>query len=156
MLSPITYTEAVVGDFLRYQLTTYPFADPGLHAQMRALLGLETTRQTPLLEGPYISLSQAFRQGAALADLVAEGILHPHLPRLASHNAWGHARGVWRHRIELAGRDHALAPLRDFREPGQLAQVYGFTDLDGSQPDCWRYLAEVQDAGKPADVTGYR
>lgn len=39
---------------------------------------------------------------------------------------------------------------------GQLAQVYGFTDLDGSQPDCWRYIREVQDAGKPADATGYR
>jgi NAD(P)-dependent dehydrogenase (short-subunit alcohol dehydrogenase family) len=39
---------------------------------------------------------------------------------------------------------------------GQLAQVYGFTDLDGSQPDCWRYLREVQETGKPADATGYR
>src|ERR1700716_1440092 len=39
---------------------------------------------------------------------------------------------------------------------GQLAKVYGFTDLDGSQPDAWRYLPEVQDVGKPADVTGYR
>lgn len=39
---------------------------------------------------------------------------------------------------------------------GQLARVYGFTDLDGSQPDAWRYLVEVQDAGRPADATGYR
>jgi NAD(P)-dependent dehydrogenase (short-subunit alcohol dehydrogenase family) len=39
---------------------------------------------------------------------------------------------------------------------GQLAQVYGFTDLDGSRPDCWRYMIEVQEAGKPADTTGYR
>jgi NAD(P)-dependent dehydrogenase (short-subunit alcohol dehydrogenase family) len=39
---------------------------------------------------------------------------------------------------------------------GQLARVYGFTDVDGSQPDAWRYLVEVQDAGKPADATGYR
>jgi NAD(P)-dependent dehydrogenase (short-subunit alcohol dehydrogenase family) len=39
---------------------------------------------------------------------------------------------------------------------GQLAQVYGFTDVDGSQPDAWRYLVEVQDPGKPADTTGYR
>lgn len=39
---------------------------------------------------------------------------------------------------------------------GRLAQVYGFTDLDGSQPDAWRYIVEVQDAGKPADATGYR
>ena len=37
-----------------------------------------------------------------------------------------------------------------------LAQVYGFTDLDGSRPDAWRYLLEVQEAGKPADATGYR
>jgi NAD(P)-dependent dehydrogenase (short-subunit alcohol dehydrogenase family) len=39
---------------------------------------------------------------------------------------------------------------------GQLAKIYGFTDLDGSQPDAWPYVVEVQDAGKPADVTGYR
>jgi NAD(P)-dependent dehydrogenase (short-subunit alcohol dehydrogenase family) len=39
---------------------------------------------------------------------------------------------------------------------GQLAQVYGFTDLDGSRPDAWRYIVEVQDPGKPADTTGYR
>ena len=39
---------------------------------------------------------------------------------------------------------------------GQLARIYGFTDRDGSQPDAWRYLVEVQDAGKPADVTGFR
>ncbi|MDV7221165.1 SDR family oxidoreductase [Streptomyces prunicolor] len=39
---------------------------------------------------------------------------------------------------------------------GGLAPVYGFTDVDGSRPDAWRYLVEVQDVGKPADVTGYR
>jgi NAD(P)-dependent dehydrogenase (short-subunit alcohol dehydrogenase family) len=39
---------------------------------------------------------------------------------------------------------------------GQLARVYGFTDVDGSQPDAWRYMVEVQDKGKPANVTGYR
>ncbi|MEU8779498.1 SDR family oxidoreductase [Streptomyces sp. NPDC048606] len=39
---------------------------------------------------------------------------------------------------------------------GQLARVYGFTDLDGSRPDAWRYLVEVQDPGLPADTTGYR
>jgi NAD(P)-dependent dehydrogenase (short-subunit alcohol dehydrogenase family) len=39
---------------------------------------------------------------------------------------------------------------------GQLAKIYGFTDLDGSQPDCMRYICEVQEAGKPADANGYR
>jgi NAD(P)-dependent dehydrogenase (short-subunit alcohol dehydrogenase family) len=39
---------------------------------------------------------------------------------------------------------------------GGLAREYGFTDVDGSQPDCWRYMVEVQDPGLPADPTGYR
>jgi NAD(P)-dependent dehydrogenase (short-subunit alcohol dehydrogenase family) len=39
---------------------------------------------------------------------------------------------------------------------GELAREYGFTDVDGSQPDCWRYMVEVMDAGRPADATGYR
>jgi len=39
---------------------------------------------------------------------------------------------------------------------GGLAQEYGFTDLDGSRPDCWRYMVEVQDPGMAPDATGYR
>jgi len=39
---------------------------------------------------------------------------------------------------------------------GGLAQVYGFTDVDGTQPDAWRYLVEVQETDRPADDTGYR
>jgi NAD(P)-dependent dehydrogenase (short-subunit alcohol dehydrogenase family) len=39
---------------------------------------------------------------------------------------------------------------------GQLARVYGFTDLDGSQPDAWRYMLDGQDTRNPSDVTGYR
>jgi NAD(P)-dependent dehydrogenase (short-subunit alcohol dehydrogenase family) len=40
---------------------------------------------------------------------------------------------------------------------GQLAQVYGFTDADGTRPDCWRYMVEVMEReGAPADDTGYR
>ncbi|MDQ3765607.1 MAG: SDR family oxidoreductase [Actinomycetota bacterium] len=39
---------------------------------------------------------------------------------------------------------------------GQLAREYGFVDIDRSAPDAWRYLLEVQDAGKPPDTTGYR
>jgi NAD(P)-dependent dehydrogenase (short-subunit alcohol dehydrogenase family) len=39
---------------------------------------------------------------------------------------------------------------------GALAKIYGFTDVDGSRPDAWRYAVDVQDAGKPADATSYR
>ena len=39
---------------------------------------------------------------------------------------------------------------------GQLARVYGFTDVDGTRPDAQRYVVEVQDAGRPAGDEGYR
>jgi NAD(P)-dependent dehydrogenase (short-subunit alcohol dehydrogenase family) len=39
---------------------------------------------------------------------------------------------------------------------GAIAKTYGFDDIDGSRPDCWRYMVEVQEPGRPADVTGYR
>lgn len=38
----------------------------------------------------------------------------------------------------------------------ELARQYGVTDVDGSQPDCWRYTVEVENKGLPADATGYR
>jgi NAD(P)-dependent dehydrogenase (short-subunit alcohol dehydrogenase family) len=34
----------------------------------------------------------------------------------------------------------------------QLATAYGVTDIDGSRPDCWSYIA----AGRPVDVAAYR
>ena len=92
-LNPIAYTEHVVRSFLRYQLTAYPFADTRLHAQMRELLSLDQTRRSPLLKGPYISLSRPFRQGVALDALIREGLLHPHLreriPETLTH-LYGH------------------------------------------------------------------
>jgi hypothetical protein len=39
---------------------------------------------------------------------------------------------------------------------GQLAKVYRFTDLDGTQPDAWAFITEVREGGKQADVADYR
>lgn len=78
-LNPIAYTEKVSRSFLRYQLTAYPFADPRLNQQMRTLLSLDETRQSPLLRGPFISLSRSFRQGSSVDQLIDEGIFHPHM-----------------------------------------------------------------------------
>ena len=40
---------------------------------------------------------------------------------------------------------------------GGLAQVYGFTDVDGTRPDCWRYMVEVVEReGAEAGDEGYR
>ncbi len=39
---------------------------------------------------------------------------------------------------------------------GQLAREYGFTDVDGSRPDVWRFMEEVQERGLDASYDGYR
>ena len=65
-------------------------------------------------------------------------------------------RYVGRAVAHLAGDPEVARWSGQSLSSGQLAKVYGFTDLDGSQPDAWRYVREVQDAGKPADATGYR
>lgn len=39
---------------------------------------------------------------------------------------------------------------------GQLARIYGITDVDGSRPDGWSYVTEIEDPGLPARETGYR
>ena len=91
-------------------------------------------------------------------------------------DAFGVTEGTWREALErvphfaisesprYVGRGvAALAADRDrtrhsgrSTSSGELAREYGFTDLDGSRPDCWRYMVEVVDAGRPADATGYR
>ena len=38
---------------------------------------------------------------------------------------------------------------------GQLAQEYGFTDIDHSQPDIWRYLEDT-DRGMAGNLGEYR
>lgn len=41
---------------------------------------------------------------------------------------------------------------------GQLAHEYGFTDIDGTQPDIWRYIAEGHGHGETptVDLADYR
>ncbi|WP_406207005.1 SDR family oxidoreductase [Kitasatospora sp. NBC_01560] len=39
---------------------------------------------------------------------------------------------------------------------GALAKEYGFTDLDGSRPDAWRYLVDAERTDGPPDPAGYR
>jgi NAD(P)-dependent dehydrogenase (short-subunit alcohol dehydrogenase family) len=41
-------------------------------------------------------------------------------------------------------------------DSGQLAREYGFTDIDGSQPDSWRFIEEVREPGLEAPFDDYR
>jgi hypothetical protein len=40
-------------------------------------------------------------------------------------------------------------------EAGQLAEIYGFTDIDGDQPQVWRHM-EAEEAGTAGDLSDYR
>ena len=64
---------------------------------MRELLNLEETRSTPLLRGPYVSLSSSFRQGASVKDLIREGALHEHIANLSPYpHLYGHQESAIR------------------------------------------------------------
>ena len=39
---------------------------------------------------------------------------------------------------------------------GELAKEYGFTDVDGSQPDVWRFIEDVRERGLEADYADFR
>ena len=41
-------------------------------------------------------------------------------------------------------------------DSGRLAVEYGFTDVDGTQPDVWRFIEEVRERGLDGDPDDYR
>jgi NAD(P)-dependent dehydrogenase (short-subunit alcohol dehydrogenase family) len=58
--------------------------------------------------------------------------------------------------VALAGDPDVARWNQASLSSGQLAREYGFVDVDGSAPDAWRYMVEVQDAGKPPNPAAYR
>ena len=65
-------------------------------------------------------------------------------------------RYVGRAIVALAGDPDRRRWNQQSVSSGQLARAYGFTDLDGSRPDIWRYIEEVRDAGRQANLGDYR
>lgn len=141
-LNPIVFTENVVKSFLRYQLTTYAFADDRLREQMRELLSLGETRRSPLLKGPYVSLSRPFRQGAAVDALIDVGLLHPHMrqriPDTITH-LYGHQEEALR--AIMAGKTTLVS-----------------TGTGSGKTECFLYpivskCLELRDSGAPAGIS---
>lgn len=141
-LNPIAYTEKIVRSFLRYQLSAYPFSDPRLHGQMRQLLNMDEVRHTPLLKGPYVSLSRSFREGASIAELISGKVLHPHMrqiiPAAISH-VYGH-------------QERAIRAIQS----GKTTLVS--TGTGSGKTECFLYpiisrCLELRDAGAPTGIT---
>ncbi len=138
-LNPITFTERVVDDFLHYQLTTYPLADVDLYQQLRALLELEETRNTPLRKGPFVSLSRPFKQGSTVAQLVAEGVFHPQMQAVVPYES------VRAHQEEAIRSVHA----------GRTTLVSTGTGSGKTEAFLYPIISrclELQDAGAPPGV----
>jgi hypothetical protein len=76
-MNPIRFAARVNEQFLRYQLTAHPLADDRLAEQAQAMVRGRDLEPSPLVKGPYLSLSKPFLMGAQVADLVSEGALHP-------------------------------------------------------------------------------
>lgn len=140
-LNPIVYTEKIVRSFLKYQHSAYPFADPELNEQMRQQLSLDSIRRTPLLKGPYISLSRGFREGATVAELVADGVFHPHMQQLIP----GYVKRVYGH------QEKAIRAIHD----GQPTLVS--TGTGSGKTECFLYpiiskCLELRDQQAPAGI----
>jgi ATP-dependent helicase YprA (DUF1998 family) len=138
-LNPITFTERVVDDFLHYQLTTYPLADPDLYAQLRALLQLEQTRNTPLRKGPFISISRPFRDGATVADLIRDDVFHPQMQAVVPYE---HLR---------AHQEEAIRSIHD----GDTTLVSTGTGSGKTEAFLYPIISrclELQDAGAPPGI----
>ncbi|MES3036189.1 MAG: DEAD/DEAH box helicase [Gemmatimonadota bacterium] len=141
-LNPIVFTERVVRSFLRYQLTAYPFADERLLTQMRTLLSLDETRDSPLLRGPFISLSRPFRTGASVDALVKEGVFHAHMrQRIPAEitNLYGH-------------QEDAVRAIR-----ASKATLVS-TGTGSGKTECFLYpvvsrCLELRDAGEPSGIS---
>jgi len=87
-INPIQFAYEVNEQFLRYQLTAFPLSDPDLSEQAKKML---MGRSSPLIKGPYVSLTRSYKPGDEIKNFIKKDKLHPALeviaeyPRLLSH-----------------------------------------------------------------------
>lgn len=62
------------------------------------------------------------------------------------------ARGI----TELAGDPDRKKYEGSILSSKDLSNIYGTTDIDGTRPDCFRYVEEIMETGLPANEAGYR
>lgn len=160
-INPILFSHQVNEQFRRWQLTAFPVSDRDLYDQVKSMLSGSPTGASPLVKGPYVSLSRSFQQGAAVQDLVQEGLAHPKLTQIAEFpRLFAHQEEVFR--AVKAGRhclistgtgsgkteaflypiiDHCLRLQDQGAPPGVVAVlVYPMNALAQDQLDRLRFL----------------
>ena len=76
---PLATTNLIIEGYRRYLKSLLPVRDPGIAAALDHEIA-----QSRLTTGPLLEAAPPYKHGATLADLVAEGVLNPAFPRLAS------------------------------------------------------------------------
>ena len=62
-INPVQFAHGVCDEFLRYLFSAFPLSDPELAEQARKLLERPSSLDIPLVQGPFVSLSEAFAKG---------------------------------------------------------------------------------------------
>ena len=95
-INPVQFAHAVCDEYLRYLFSAFPLADPDLAAQARRLIRRPSSLDTPLVKGPFISLSEPFAQGEPVQGLADRGLLHHAMPGLIGYpRMWLHQQKVF-------------------------------------------------------------
>ena len=82
-INPIKFAHEVNEQFLRYQLTAFPLSDPNLSDQAKKML---KGRTSPLIKGPYISLTRSYKLGDEIKNLIQKDKLHPALEGIVEYS----------------------------------------------------------------------
>lgn len=81
-MNPVQFAHSICDEFLRYLFSAFPLSDPELAEQARRLLERPNSLDIPLVNGPFISLSEAFAHGDAVQPLADRGLLQDRMPGL--------------------------------------------------------------------------
>lgn len=84
-LNPVQFAHSVCDEFLRYLFSAFPLSDPDLKGQFQRLLERPSSLDMPLVQGPFVSLSEAFAKGDPVQQLADKGTLHHAMPGLIGY-----------------------------------------------------------------------
>jgi ATP-dependent helicase YprA (DUF1998 family) len=95
-INPVQFAHGVCDEFLRYIFSAFPLSDPELAGQARKKLKGHSSLDIPLVQGPFVSLSEAFARGDSVRQLADRGILHHAMPGLIGYpSMWKHQQQVF-------------------------------------------------------------
>ncbi len=133
-INPVKFAYQVNQQFINYQLTAFPLSDNDLADQARDMLKAKIG--SPLIKGPYVSLSRSFRLGRNLNDIARAGLVHAALPGLTEHP------GLFAHQDktldEVMQGNHCL-----------ITTGTGSGKTEAFLYPILNYCLELRDAGKP-------